>query len=134
MLDETLSYENILSDRLDERAQAFHGEYLRRHAQKFDAERRIDPAHRAWEELTEPLRNSNRLQADHLEAKFRAVRCALITGDHTPGFEFRESEAGMLAIMEHERWRATKIYNGWRAGPEHIENAKINPLQCARAR
>ena len=27
MLDETLSYENILSDRLDERAQAFHGEY-----------------------------------------------------------------------------------------------------------
>ena len=34
----------------------------------------------------------------------------------------------MLAIMEHERWRATKIYNGWRAGPEHIENAKINPF------
>ena len=110
MLDETLSYENILFDRLDERAQAFDGEYLRRHAQKFDAERRIDPAHRAREELTEPLRNSNRLQADHLEAKFRAVRCALITGDHAPGLEFRESEAEMLAIMSTnagERPRST---------------------------
>ncbi|MBD3646724.1 MAG: hypothetical protein HUJ31_04560, partial [Pseudomonadales bacterium] len=30
--------------------------------------------------------------------------------------------------MEHRRWRANKIYEGWREGSERIEEAKINPL------
>ena len=128
MLDETLSHENILSDRLDERARAIHDEYLRRNAHKAEAERRIDPAMRVWEELTEPIRKSNRLQADHLGVKLRAVRCASVVGDVATPLTFTEHEAELLAIMEHERWRANKIFDGWRAGPEHIENAKINPF------
>lgn len=128
MLDETLSHENILSDRLDERARALHDDYLRRSSGKAEAERRIDPAMREWEELTEPVRKSNRLQADHLGVKLRAVRCASIVGSRGESFGFTEEEAEFLAIMEHERWRANKIFDGWRAGPEHIDNAKINPF------
>lgn len=127
MLDETLHYENILSDRLDLCARALHVDYLRRSGEVSETGRRLLPAMRDWEALPEPIRKSNRLQADHLAVKLRAVRCNPVMEPGSEDMRFDPEEANLLAVMEHERWRANKLFDGWRAGPEHTDVAKVNP-------
>ncbi len=126
MLDEVLDYDNILSDRLDTLAQAMHEDYLARR-QGVSSDARLYSGLNEWINLAEPVRKSNRLQADHLHAKLRAIRCSLGRGSPN-GFEFTHDEAEYLARIEHARWRANKVYEGWREGSERIEGAKINPM------
>lgn len=125
MLDEVLSYENVLSDGLDALARAIHADYLERR-QDLEVDRRLYKSLNDWNMLPEPERKSSRLQADHLETKLRAVGCRL-SADGDPNFRFTDEEAELLARMEHNRWRANKIFEGWRPGPDRIEGAKITP-------
>lgn len=125
MLDEVLYHENILSDRLDELARAMHSDYLERRA-AVHTDHRLYTSLNPWSTLPEPVRKSNRLQADHMAAKLRAVRCRTAPGMGSE-FQFTDEEATALARMEHERWRANKLYEGWKKGDERIEGAKINP-------
>lgn len=126
MLDEVLYHDNILSEGLDELAHALHDDYLMRR-QNVETDRRLYTSLNEWNELPEPERKSSRLQADHLAAKLRAVRCRHRKGPPN-SFEFSREEAEALARMEHERWHANKIYEGWKGGSERIEGAKINPF------
>lgn len=126
MLNEVLDYDNILSDRLDELAQAIHEDFLHRRASA-GLDPRLYTSLNPWRELPEPERKSNRLQADHLAAKLRAIRCRYGKGLAT-AFAFTPEEASVIARMEHDRWRANKIYEGWRQGTERIEGAKVNPF------
>lgn len=125
MLDEVLSYENVLSDGLDVLARAIHADYLQRR-QGLEVDRRLYTSLTEWTTLPEPERKSSRLQADHLETKLRAVGCCL-SEEGDPDFQFTDEEAELLARMEHNRWRANKILEGWRAGADRIEGAKITP-------
>ncbi len=125
MLNEVLFYDNVLSDRLDELARAMHEDYLVRR-QLVVTDHRLYRALNSWNDLPEPERKSNRLQADHLAAKLRAVRCLVEKGPPNQ-FEFTSTEAEALARMEHNRWRSNKIYEGWRQGEQRIEGARINP-------
>ncbi|XOV89639.1 MAG: NAD-binding protein [Pseudomonadota bacterium] len=129
MLNEVLFYDNVLSDRLDELARAMHEDYLARR-KLVDTDHRLYRALNTWNDLPEPERKSNRLQADHLAAKLRAVRCLAEKGPPNQ-FEFTAVEAEALARMEHNRWRSNKIYEGWRQGDQRIEGAKINPYAVA---
>ena len=126
MLNEVLDYDNILSDRLDGLAQAIHEDYLARR-EGAPVERRFNSALSEWRELPEPDRKSNRLQADHLAAKLRAIRCRYGKGIANR-FEFTAFEAESLARMEHDRWRANKIFAGWRQGAQRMEGARVNPF------
>jgi hypothetical protein len=126
MLDEVLYFENVLSDGLDELARAIHEDFLSRRIDVV-SDHRLYTSLNDWNTLSEPDRKSNRLQADHLAAKLRAVRCRLVKGE-TRELEFTDDEATALARMEHDRWRANKIFEGWRPGAQRVEGAKINPF------
>ena len=129
MLDEVLHHNNVLSDGLDTLARAVHDDYLQRR-QSLEADKRLYSTLNAWQNLPEPDRKSNRLQADHLATKLRAIDCRLV--DHpAAGFSFTENEAELLAQMEHDRWRFNKEFTGWKAGPSRIEGAKVNPYAIA---
>ncbi len=67
-----------------------------------------------WEELDEDFKDSNRHQADHRPVKARALGALLATsGTPTPTPEHIE----VLARMEHSRWSAERILDGWRYAP-----------------
>ncbi len=125
MFDEALHYENILSDGLDRLARVVHIDYLSRRGE-LDVDRRLYSSLSEWHSLPEPERKSNRLQADHLQMKLRAIRCST-TDVPNPEFSFTDEEAELLAKMEHERWRSNKLFEGWQGGLDRIEGAKVNP-------
>jgi len=130
MLDQVLNVDNVINDQLDRIARALHNDYLAQRRKEVSASPRLYSSLQEWNELPEPDRKSNRLQGDHLNVKLRSIRCTIDTvTDHN--FEFSDAEAEMLARMEHERWKSCKILEQWRAGPERIEGAKINPYAIA---
>jgi|TARA_Y100000310_G_scaffold296320_1_gene328489 hypothetical protein len=127
MLDQVLNVDYVINDRQDRTARALHQDYLARRGREVSADPRLYSALQEWEEVPEPARKSSRLEADHLQVKLRAIRCTFdMERDH--GFEFTALEAEMLAKMEHDRWMSNKVLDQWRAGPERIEGARINPL------
>jgi hypothetical protein len=78
-----------------------------------------------WEELDEDFKDSNRHQADHRPIKARALGALLAAaGVRAPTAEHIE----ILARMEHRRWSAERILDGWRyaPGPKNVE-LKTNP-------
>jgi len=127
MLDEVLHHENILADRMDALAQAMHEEYLNRRNQ-VGVDERLYASLKTWNELPEPLRKSSRLQADHLDAKLRAIQCRYADSPLTTPFAFTRAEAEVTARMEHVRWVTNNLYEGWKPGTERIEGARINPF------
>lgn len=115
-------------------ARAMHEEYVRH--RRLAAERAeepppdpaSDPAVRPWEELDEGLRESNRAQAAHVGTKLAALGCDLapLSDPDTPHFRFYSGEVERLARMEHERWMAERLHEGWRPGPRNPEE-KTSP-------
>jgi voltage-gated potassium channel Kch len=81
-----------------------------------------------WEELNEVMKDANRWPADHLSVKLRAIGCD--GHDLTPldkianNPEFFE----MLSEMEHRRWMAERLMDGWRYGQIRNNKKKIHPL------
>jgi hypothetical protein len=62
---------------------------------------------KAWPELAELYKDSNREQAAHVPIKLAAVNCDMVPVDPAVGaatFEFTADEINVLAQMEHERW------------------------------
>ncbi|HBO44391.1 MAG TPA: hypothetical protein DD670_10755 [Planctomycetaceae bacterium] len=88
-----------------------------------------DPSMADWEELNERLKNSNRDQANHVFEKLREIGCVvtpLVSGEAEP-FTFTPAEVERLAEMEHGRWNAERLLDGWRLGfPKDIIR-KISP-------
>ena len=127
MLDQVLNVDYVINDRQDRVARSLHRNYLARGRSDTGADPRLYSALQEWEEVPEPARKSSRLEADHIRVKLRSIRCTLDTvRDH--GFEFTATETESLARMEHNRWMSNKLLDQWRAGPERIEGARINPL------
>src|SRR5205807_4899776 len=86
-----------------------------------------------WDELPESLKNSNRRFADGIAAALDAVGCSLVpadlTGADSPPAAFAADEVESLGRLEHERWMADLIRDGWRfrAGEKDPEQ-KLHPL------
>jgi RyR domain len=118
MIDRLCNRESILGEALDLLARTAHTHYLRRKLAEGEA-----PGARAslreWPELDEFLRESNRQQADHIPVKLRAIGCRAEPappGSGTGGFAFTPEEVELLARMEHDRWCARHLLDGWRKG------------------
>ena len=81
-----------------------------------------------WEELNEVMKDANRWPADHLAVKLRAIGCdgqdltplANIAHNH----DFFET----LSEMEHRRWMAERLMDGWRYGQIRNNKKKIHPM------
>ena len=86
-----------------------------------------DAAMVPWERLPKSLKESNRNQARHLWVKLAAVGCALApTVGAEASFAFTPAEVEQLSGLEHERWVAERLGDGWRLGPRDIA-AKTTP-------
>jgi hypothetical protein len=77
-----------------------------------------DPALADWRDLSEEYRASNRAQAAHIGAKLHEIGCGLAPLDDwdTPPTTLTPSEIDALARMEHERFVAERLADGWERG------------------
>lgn len=91
------------------------------------------PALPPWEELDEELRESNRLQAEHILAKLRRIGCGTepVTGREIALMTFSDAEVELMAEMEHGRWTAERLSRGWRSGERRDEERKTSPYLVA---
>jgi ppGpp synthetase/RelA/SpoT-type nucleotidyltranferase len=104
-------------------AEAIHDAYRKdQHASR-------DPALTAWKDLEQTLQNSNREQADHMSTKLRQIGCSLHRVEKRPAklFEFSPEEIDLLAEMEHGRWTAERLQDGWKYAEERHVGRKTSP-------
>lgn len=119
VLDRTCTPELLLGETTTEiLARAAHEDYVRRETEKGE-DRKTNPSLVDWHELPEGLRESNRRQADHVAVKLRAVGrgiAPLADPDAEP-IELSAEEVELLAELEHERWMAERVFEGWTHAP-----------------
>lgn len=109
-------------------ARAFHGDYVRDAVAK-GRSASTEPSLRAWSELTDVLRESNRQRADDVHRQLSALGYELLPlMDWTvvpPAFSADEVER--LAQVEHDRWLRQYLRQGWRRGAARDANARTHP-------
>jgi TrkA family protein/RyR domain-containing protein len=126
MIDRLCNRESILGETLDLLARTAHTDYLRRKLAEGEV-LGARPSLKEWPELDEFFRESNRQQADHIPVKLRAVGCRTEPAPSgTEGFAFTPEEVELLARMEHDRWCARYLLDGWRKGPRD-DMARTHP-------
>jgi hypothetical protein len=111
-------------------ARAIHDEYVRK--QTSDGESpATNPSIVDWAGLPAELRESNRRQADQIGLKLKAIGCGLAprTDWRAPLLELTADEVELLARVEHDRWRAERLLDGWTytAGPKNLAR-KTSPF------
>ncbi len=123
-LVETLcNLDTLLNEKQDNLAEALHKEYVReqdereKKAKDEGVEFRQRPAHRDWRVLPEQFRESNRLAADHLAVKLRALGFYMDEKGKPGAVGTLPDPQDTLAKMEHARWCAEYWLNGWGHGP-----------------
>lgn len=130
LLDRTCAPEVLLGETPNEMlARGIHEDYVRheRDAGKTveDNESLVD-----WHELPEGLKESNRRQADHISVKLNAIGFTYESpGDGAlEAVSFTPEQVEYLARMEHDRWVAERLFEGWTyaKGPKNIER-KTSP-------
>jgi hypothetical protein len=128
LYDQTCRPEAILNGTLELLARAIHGRYLdqSKKLNKTDAE---SPSLLSWEELPDHLKESNRMQADHISMQLNRVQCEIIPQmdwDSSP-FEFSEDEI--------ENWQSWNISAGWMNGSARDGNSpKARRISVKRER
>jgi hypothetical protein len=82
-----------------------------------------------WDDLPETLRESNRCQADDIEAKMEAVGMRIVPLDERSSqpAKLTDDEIETLAEREHLRWMRERELQGWTYGPEKDVATKTSP-------
>lgn len=88
-----------------------------------------DPSLAEWFNLWDALKESNRLQADHIPEKLRRIGCFIdrATGREVALLSFTDEEIEIMAEMEHARWVVERLAHGWSYGVKRDPAAKTNP-------
>lgn len=109
-------------------SRAMHEEYVRQEEKKGMLPG-CSPSMQPWDCLAEEIREMNRTQADSIGAKLKAVRCDIAPWCDFRGekFLFTAEEIELMAKMEHERWCAQKMAQGWTYGQVRDERNKVHP-------
>lgn len=109
-------------------ARAIHEEYrAMRLSQAADAAG--DPSLAEWQALPETLRRSNYSQAETIERNLNALGFRVVRTSEAgaPAVDLSEPEYELLAEMEHGRWNADRLLDGWRWGPKKDVERKLSP-------
>ena len=99
-------------------AKVIHADYVRRRKEAGDVASKY-PAMLPWDQLSESYREANRHQADHISVKLRAVECVVISTNEVkskPEANWSDEEIETLSKMEHQRWNANRLLEGWQFG------------------
>jgi len=88
-----------------------------------------DPSLARWEHLPEYLKESNRQQADDISEKLHRIGCTVRKGigSHIRQVALTQGEIEIMAEMEHERWNAERLRDGWKLGKTKDVGNKISP-------
>jgi hypothetical protein len=110
----------------EELARAIHEKYRQEQEGETPPE---DPAMRPWESLPEDLKESNRQQADQIPEKLRLVGLLIRPAQNAKpaGLALSPDELDKLARLEHDRWMAQKLAQGWTCGPVKDPVRKLHP-------
>lgn len=84
-------------------------------------------AGRSWDALDESYRRASRHQADHLWAKLALTDCRALPEEQVGAFTFAPLEVERLAEIEHDRWAADRLLDGWTYGPERDNARRLHP-------
>lgn len=106
----------IFDEVLDKRAKNIHNYYR----SKWEME--------PWEELSLFKKNSNRMQAEHISIKLRAIGWKN-ENDFTGYQEFLDKNPKIvqkLAKIEHSRWNAFHYVNGWDYAKKRDDSKKLH--------
>lgn len=127
VLERVCTPEMLLDGVSEAMAQAFHANYV-----KNELARGSDPASpsmQPWGDLAETFRRSNRDLAFDIGPKLRRVDCAIEARNDwdVPLLEFTHAEIELLSELEHARWCAERVRDGWRYGAVRDVDAKRHP-------
>lgn len=128
VLDRVCRPQVILNSQRELIAQAIHANYVREERSR-GVRGDNDPALASWEDLPESLRQANRDQAADIGHKLAAIgRRVINTSSRVqPSPDFTVDEVETMARLEHERWVADRVADGWRIGPLRDLEAKTHP-------
>jgi len=137
ILDKVSVTDDILNESLDKKAMAFHNRWLKRAISNYLGKlesclangseiKEPKPTMLPWHMLSEETREDNRSVVDFISTKLRTVNQLpkYTAGDKEEGKEINfdfladEIKVEQLAEMEHRRWMATQLLNGWEPGKD----------------
>ncbi len=127
MLDQTCTLELLLNSTHEEIVRVIHQGHVK-HQEKSGTTPEENPHMVSWNKLPEEIKESNRLQADHIGIKLKTVGYGLVllTEWDVKLFSFQPDEIELMSEMEHERWVKEREQAGWKLGPKDTEK-KISP-------
>lgn len=127
LIEQTCTVELLLDTPVESIARLIHRDYLRGELARGRTVGET-AALRAWEELDDANRESNRASARSARTKLEQAKVGLreLADWRAPSFEFTEAEVEVLARVEHERWLKWMEERGWQPGPRD-ETTKRHP-------
>lgn len=125
-IDYACDVEYVMEEGLDLMARHVHQHYLQKRL-KDGVRLNSTPAMRVWDHLPESFRRANREQADHIPVKLRALGDSTVVSQPADLPDLSQEQVEHLAPMEHARWSASKILQGWAYGPERDDRSKTTP-------
>jgi hypothetical protein len=88
-----------------------------------------------WEKLDPVLQESNRLQVAFYEHILKRVNLGIRKSEKPVLFDIKKNlsktDHDTLAQLEHARWNAERLLEGWRYGPVKDLTKKLNPYLVA---
>jgi voltage-gated potassium channel Kch len=113
----------LIDDSLDTLPRLCHAQYVSR------GDAAASAAGVAWSALPEAYKESNRLEADHIELKLRLAGLRSMPAKQPRILALTNTEIDNLAQSEHHRWLVERTLAGWRHGPRD-EARRLHPLLC----
>ncbi len=88
-----------------------------------------DPTMAHWKELPEMFRKSNLEQADDIFNKLRRIGYTAVKAESrkVARMTFTKDEIEAMAEMEHARWNAERLLDGWKWGKKKDIAKKVSP-------
>lgn len=122
--------DSLISEVDDTRARQFHEGYCAKDRLECEKTPGKQPApfNRPWAELPETARDANRITADHFEVKMRALGYRIVPKDEqVVPVVLSHDQLELLARMEHDRWWADRILDGWTHNLVRDNQRKFHP-------
>ncbi len=121
----------VLDEASENGAAAIHQAYLdRRTAVPYSGgPAAARTAQESWQTLSPQMRESNVRAYDHLAIKARAAGCRLVTGRAVapPDISALHAHAADLCRLEHARYKAERLANGWRYAAHRLDAVAVHP-------
>lgn len=121
---------SLISEVDDTRARQFHEGYCAKDLLECEKKPGAQPApfNRPWAELPETARDANRITADHFEVKMRALGLRIVSKDEqVDPVVLTSDQLELLARMEHDRWWADRMLDGWTFHAVRDNQRKFHP-------